>query len=163
MQAMEKLHDIVSQLQDAQDIEVAVGIGFGASVSEAQQNARKALGNARKLQEYRVVVMEDNGLIIEGAGKPRQLSYEYYTNDPALLERLHKAGVSAKTFKRIAATIIGKGWDSFTAAQVADELGVTERNIRRIFSSLHEEGILESAGEETTSARGRPSRLYRIT
>jgi len=163
MQAMEKLHDIVSQLQDAQDIEVAVGIGFGASVSEAQQNARKALGNARKLQEYRVVVMEDNGLIIEGAGKPRQLSYEYYTNDPVLLERLHKAGVSAKTFKRITATIIGKGWDSFTAAQVADELGVTERNIRRIFSSLYDEGILESAGEETASARGRPSRLYRIT
>ena len=53
-------------------------------------------------------------------------------------------------------------WDTFTVAQLASQLSVTEQNIRRIISSLNAVELVVVAGEEFAATRGRPGKLYRL-
>lgn len=141
---------------------VAVGIGFGETVASAEFNARRALLHAKKSKKEKLVIIREDGVLIESVGQPEELSYEYYSDNRELLDKLHQADVSIKSFKKIEAAVRRMKWSSFTSAQVAEDLSVTERNIRRIFAGLTKVGLLECIGEEISTVRGRPSRLYRL-
>ena len=79
-----------------------------------------------------------------------------------MLENLHKAAVGIKTFRKIEATVERMKWNTFTVAQLASQLSVTEQNIRRIISSLCSVGLVAVAGEEFAATRGRPGKIYRL-
>ncbi|MCK9911031.1 hypothetical protein MXD81_17915, partial [Microbacteriaceae bacterium K1510] len=55
------------------------------------------------------------------------------------------------------------GQHSISAANIAEWLGMTERNARRILGDLAEYGLAEIIGEEAPASRGRPRKIYRIT
>lgn len=159
---MSLLKDVVRHLSLELHVPVAVGIGFGETVSSAEMNARRALLHAKKRKKEKLVIIQEDGVLVESVGQPEELTYAYYSNDQELLEKLHKADVGIKNYKRIEATIHRMGWNTFTSSQVAEELGVTERNVRRIFAGLTQVELIECIGEEFSTARGRPSRLYRL-
>jgi len=156
------LKDVVRQLSLELHVPVAVGIGFGDSVSSAEMNARRALLHAKKRKKEKLVIIQEDGVLVESVGQPEELTYAYYSNDQELLDKLHEADVGIKNFKRIEATIRRMGWNTFTSSQVAEELAVTERNVRRLFAGLTKVELIECIGEEFSTTRGRPSRLYRL-
>jgi len=156
------LKDVVRRLSLELHTPVAVGVGFGETVSSAEMNARRALLHAKKLKKEKLVIIQEDGVLVESVGQPEELTYAYYSNDQELLEKLHEADVGIKNYKRIEATIRRMGWNTFTSSQVAEELSVTERNVRRIFAGLTKVELIECIGEEFSTARGRPSRLYRL-
>lgn len=51
------------------------------------------------------------------------------------------------------------GWTNFTTKDLATQLHLDERNVRRIITSLTEAGLAVCVGEEATSSRGRPSKI----
>lgn len=156
------LKDVIQQLSDIEDVTMAVGIGFGDTVSSAQLNARRGLSHAKKRDKERIIIVEDNGVLIESVGQSDEIKYVSYSDDKEFLEKLHQGNVSVKTFRKIEAVVRSMGWDSFTASQLADEMGVTERNIRRIISGLSTAGLVENIGDGNAAVRGRPSKIYRI-
>ena len=144
------------------DVSVRAGVGFGETVSNAEFNAYRALRNIDEKTDGGLIIIRDDGGIVEAASQEKEVSYDYYSNDAALLEKLHKAAVGIKTFRKIEATVERMKWDTFTVAQLASQLSVTEQNIRRIISSLNAVELVVIAGEEFAATRGRPGKLYRL-
>ena len=158
------LRNTVQQLFAAVDckVPVAAGIGYGATVFAAGRNAHCAIRNAREKQSNEIIIVQDNGVIVEAGNEETQVSYSYYSHDQELLDKLHTAAVSVRIYQKIAATVRRMGWDTFTAIQLARQLSVTEQNIRRIMTGLCTAGLAAHAGEEIAASRGRPGKLYRL-
>lgn len=156
------LRSTVQQLSLDVEVPVAVGIGFGETGFSAELNARKAVHHAKEKADGGIVIVEDDGLIIESVGEEEELAYAYRSNDKELLEKLHLANVSVKTYKKIEALVHRMGWDGFTTSDLASHLSMTVRNAQRIIGSLCETGLAEYKGEEQSSPRGRPSKIYKL-
>ncbi|WP_371366112.1 hypothetical protein SRRS_06070 [Sporomusa rhizae] len=163
-QEINMLQDTIQQLDIAIDFDVPVtaGIGYGETVFAAEINAHRALRNSRGKAGGGIVIVQDDGIIIEAVNQENELSYSYYSNDAELLEKLHRAAVGIKTYKKIETTIRRMGWDTFTVAQLAGQLSVTQQNIRRVITGLCDAGLVKYVGEEFATAKGRPGKLYRL-
>lgn len=159
---LDLLKDIVWKLSLEVNAPVAVGIGFGETVSSAEINAIRAVSHAKKKKSERIIIINEDGLLVEAVGQKEELSYQVKSHDQELLAKLHEADVSIKTYMRLAATIRRMSWDNFTTSQLAEEWSVTERNIRRIVAGFCKVGLVEYIGEESSAARGRPGRVYKL-
>ncbi len=157
------LHSVIRKITSDIGSRLHVGIGFGNTVASAHSNASRAILHAKRGSAEKIIIIQEDGVIVEAADASGELSYPDHSDDPLLLNQLHNAKVSVKTYKRIAATADHRGWTCFTSSQLAEELSSSERNIRRILTSLCAVHLLESAGEGYTATRGRPSRLYRFS
>jgi hypothetical protein len=158
------LQDTIEQLILAVNIDVPItaGIGFGETVFAGEINAHRALRNTREQKGARVVIVQDDGKMVEVVNYNKALSYEFYSNDTDLLKKLNKVSVGIKTYRKIENIVQRMGWGSFSNSQLAAQMSVTERNVRRIMTSLCEAGLVEQVGEEYAAARGRPNKLYQI-
>ncbi len=158
------LQDTIEQLRLIVNIDVPItaGIGFGETVFATEINAHRALRNTRGQKEARIVIVQDDGKIVEVVRHDKMLSYDFYSNDTDLLKKLNQVSVGIKTYRKIENIIQRMGWGSFSIAQLAAQLSVTDRNVRRIITSLCEAGLIEHAGEEYAAARGRPNKLYQL-
>lgn len=145
--------------------EMIAGIGFGSTAFSAQSNAYRAVVYGKNHKSVKqVILIDSDGTITECAGNAgREIRYDVFTDDGELLEKLASANVGIKTYKRLVATVNHLNWDSFTSAQLALQLNVTERNIRRILAGLTSSGLITCIGEESLSTRGRPTRKYTLT
>lgn len=163
-QELTTLRETIQQMAIAINFGVAVraGVGFGETVSSAEFNAYRALRNIDEKTDGGLIIIRDGGGIVEATSQEKKVSYDYYSDDKALLENLHKAAVGIKTFRKIEATVERMKWNTFTVAQLASQLSVTEQNIRRIISSLCSVGLVAVAGEEFAATRGRPGKIYRL-
>ncbi|OIK16807.1 hypothetical protein BIV60_02765 [Bacillus sp. MUM 116] len=141
---------------------VSVGIGFGKTVLSAEINAHRALQQSKKNTEQGIVIVQDDGTIIESAGQEEELTYAYRTDDKDFLEKLKKGNISVKTFKKIDALIQKLGWSDFTTKELAANLQMGERNAQRIVAELCDIGLAECIGEESQHNRGRPIKIYRL-
>ncbi|WHY98401.1 hypothetical protein [Peribacillus simplex] len=156
------LQSTVQQLALEMDVPVAVGIGFGETAASAEINARKAIRHSKKQDSSGIVVIQEDGVMIESVGQEEQLAYTFRSNDKELLDKLNKANISVKTYKKIEALVDRMGWDGFTSSDLASHLSMTVRNAQRIMSSLSESGLVEYKGEELQSPRGRPRKIYML-
>lgn len=158
------LQDTIEQLMLAVNIDVPItaGIGFGETVFAAEINAHRALRNTRGQKETRIVIVQDDGKIVEVVRHDKVFSYDFYSNDIDLLKKLNQASVGIKTYRKIENIVQRMGWGAFSASQLAAQMSVTERNVRRIVTSLCDVGLVEHAGEESAVMRGRPSKLYQL-
>lgn len=156
------LSDTVDYLAAKTDTRVAVGIGYGETVFSAETNAQRALLQSKEKADKRIVIIREDGVIVESAGQEDKLAYSFRSMDPEITDRLQNSGVSVKTFNKVTALVRRMGWESFTAKELAVQLQMTERNARRIMTELSEAGLADSSGEEAPGARGRPTKLYRF-
>jgi hypothetical protein len=156
------LRSTVQQLALDADLPVAVGIGFGETAFSAEMNARRAVKHSKGKVDRGIVIVQDDGRMVESVGHAEQLMYDYRSTDKELLEKLNKANISIKTYHRIEALIQRLGWDGFTTADLASHLSMTVRNAQRIMVSLYDNGLAEYKGEELHSPRGRPRKIYML-
>lgn len=159
---IEMLRHTVEQLSLEADVPVAVGVGFGDTAFSAENNARKAIQHAKERPQFGIVVVQDNGVMMESVGEAEELEYAYRSNDRELLEKLNKANVSVKTYHKLRALVQRMGWKSFTTTDIASYLSMTVRNAQRIMGSLCEVELAEYKGEEQQAMRGRPKKIYTL-
>ncbi|RNB88893.1 hypothetical protein EDM59_07305 [Brevibacillus nitrificans] len=159
---IDMLRKTIEQLSLESESRVAVGIGFGETVFSAEVNALRAIQHSKEKTEPGIVIVQEDGKVIETAGKDQGLSYSYRMDDPQFLDQLKKANVGIRTYNKIAAFVRRMGWTNFTTKDLATQLHLDERNVRRIITSLSEVGLAAYVGEEATSLRGRPSKIYRL-
>ena len=155
------LQDTIEEIRLQADVPVWVGIGFGETFYAAEVNGYNAVNHA-KLKQCGIVMIKDDGVLVEAVGKEDELQYEYYSQDSNLLAKLKQAGVSIKIYRKIMMIIKRMGWDSFTVSQLAEQLAVTDRNVSRIVSGLLRAELVQCIGEEAPAVRGRPSKMYQL-
>lgn len=156
------LQATVRQLNLDTGVPVVVGIGYGETASSAEMNAYKAIQHSKEKPDHGISIVQEDGMIIESVGKDEELAYAYRTHDTELLDRLHQANISVKTYNKIEALVHRMGWEGFTTADLASQLSMTKRNAQRIVASLCEFGLAEYKGEESHAARGRASKIYKL-
>lgn len=156
-----RLQKIIDTASLVKKTELLAGIGFSTTVYTAQLNARRALLHCRNINSS-VCILDEDGKLIESAGQQQSVTIDALTQDVALTKKLQAATVSLQTYSRILSLVQKLQLNAFTAAEVAGHLGVTSRNIQRIFAGLSKAGLLLPAGQETLSKRGRPTMTYRL-
>lgn len=154
------LKDTMEKMSLELNIPIIAGIGFGDTVLSSQINANKAISHARN--KNGIVIFQDDGKIVEPADGQNDLSYSFHSQDEKLNEKLHNANVGIRTYKKMRAIIQSKGIGTFSASVMAEQMGVTARNIRRILSGLLKAGLIECVGEEASGISGRPGKIYRF-
>lgn len=156
------LQNTILQMSAEADTTIAVGIGYGKTVLSAEMNAHYAMQQSKEKSEREIVIIKENGMIVELNGEEKNLSYFPRTDDKDLLAKLKSGKISIRTYKKIYALNQKMGWKQFTTKDLATYLQMTERNSRRIITDLCSVGLAICIGEEDLSTRGRPSKLYRL-
>ncbi|EJL27682.1 hypothetical protein [Brevibacillus sp. BC25] len=159
---IEMLRHTVEQLSLEAEVPVAVGVGFGDTAFSAENNARKAIQHAKERPGAGIVVVQDNGVMMESVGETEELAYSFRSSDRELLEKLNRANVSVKSYHKLRALVQRMGWKTFSTTDIASHLSMTVRNAQRIMGSLCEVDLAEFSGEEQQAVRGRPKKLYQL-
>ncbi|WP_026573729.1 hypothetical protein [Bacillus sp. UNC438CL73TsuS30] len=156
------LEETVQKLAFEAETTVAVGIGFGETAYAAEINAFRAIQHSKEMKKHEIVMVQDDGKIIESPGQNNELQYEIRSQNEILIEKLKKGNISVKTYKKIVALIQKMGWHDFTTKDLAAHLEMTERNVRRIVTDMCEVELAKNVGQEAYATRGRPSKIYRL-
>ena len=156
------LEDAIQKLAFEADTTVAVGIGFGETAYSAEINAFRAIQHSKGMQKRGIVIVQDDGKIVESPGNKKELQFTSRTQNEVLYGKLKKGNISVKTYKKISALIHKMKWDYFTTKDLATHLEMTERNVRRIVTDMCEVNLAQCVGQETYATRGRPSKIYQL-
>ncbi|RNB89508.1 hypothetical protein EDM56_09950 [Brevibacillus fluminis] len=156
------LQDTVSQLSEEADHTVSVGVGYGVTVHSAEINAERALQLSQEKEEHGIVIIREDGTLIQSAGEEDELSFSCRFDDKELIEKLKSVKISVKNYHKVTALIKRMNWNDFTVKDLAAHLYWDERNARRFLGSLCEVDLAEYIGEESLSSRGRPGKRYRL-
>jgi hypothetical protein len=156
------LEDTIQKLAFEADTTVAVGIGFGETAYSAEINAFRAIQHSKGMKKRGIVIVQDDGKIVESPGDKKELQFTSRTQNEVLFEKLKKGNISVKTYKKISALIHKMKWDYFTTKDLATHLEMTERNVRRIVTDMCEVDLAQCIGQETYATRGRPSKIYQL-
>lgn len=137
----------------------SVGFGVGASVSQAEVNAHRALALTQGVG-LPLTVLADGSVI---GGDTRGLAgYRFRETDQELLAHARDVGLRSLTVARLAAALRRLDPSSVTARDLAGAYGVEVRSARRMLRDLERLGIASAAGAEGPPRAGRPQTVYRI-
>ena len=159
---IDALKETVNYLSVETDSSIAVGIGFGQTVFTAETNAYRAIRESKGKEKQDIVIIQEDGTMIDAVGEEEELAYAYRTDDKEFLAKLNEGKISVKTFKRIESLIRKMDWTDFTTKDLAIHLKMSERNAQRIVSDLCKVNVAECVGEESHSSRGRPVKVYEL-
>lgn len=143
---------IISHGQQTPRNRVWIGIGFGSSALEAKSRASMALNHSIADRSGIYYMAEDEHQVtrLQPENLPDHTSY--------LLHRLH---ISSGSYAKLKA-VLEKYHNQITSAQLAEELGITERSANRLILKLEQENCVTTVGK-ISSGKGRPARIMKIT
>lgn len=128
-----------------------IGIGIGSSPLEAKSRASMALNHSVADQSGSFYIAEDE-YQVRGLEKIEPREHRTY-----LLQQLH---LSSSTFARLE-EILQEHDNQITSAELAEEMGITERSANRLILRLEQNNYVTTIGKISTG-RGRPARILKI-
>ena len=138
------------------------GIGFGITAYEAEKSARKALTNAKMLKSSSAYIVD--GDQIQGPlYENDELKYYIKVKDKKILEISKKTGLDPAYISKIQALIEKTGKNTFDSKDLSLVLNIGERSARRILKKISDNGYGIVTGKESSSQRGRPRNITKIT
>lgn len=154
---------LLQQITTLTELSVNLGIGHGTTSLEAERNARLALNYAEKTGCTNCIyLIDESGTVTGPLLKEETLSFQYRTTDKNLVDKLKRAKVSVSTYNKIGSLSTTLGQKVLSSAIVSEKLGMSERNARKILSSLTAQGLAEIVGSEQPTNKGRPRHIYQI-
>ncbi len=161
-QASGSLHraPLLDRLSTADGVRYAMGVGLGATASQALLHARSALQRALTY-DTACFVMLDSKHLVGPLGTPETTRVAMRTTDPNLLAAASEVGISVTLLERILGAVARTG-PEFTAEELAPFLRVSARSARRLLRRLEGRGIARVVGQEKIHLRGRPRSLFQL-
>jgi len=138
------------------------GIGFGITAYEAEKSARKAMAKAQQLKSSSAFIVDGDqvqGPLFESD----ELRYFIKVENKKVLEISQKTSIDPSYITKLQALILKTGKDTFDSEDLSTTLNIGERTARRILKKLLDGGYGKVAGKESSSQRGRPKNLIKIT
>ncbi|MHC8514266.1 hypothetical protein [Sporosarcina sp. ITBMC105] len=156
------LFTLVNQVGIRSKFKIKIGIGYGITSLEAEQNSRLAIQYARSKDTGWVITVDENKKVSEIEEKNSKIIYDRRSSYDEWGEQLEKANISPAAFNRIHSMALHYKKTEITSNELATWINSTERNARRILSELEAVGVVEITGEEQSGQRGRPRKVYRL-
>ncbi|MGM7703005.1 hypothetical protein ACSVDE_14840 [Pseudalkalibacillus sp. Hm43] len=151
---------VVQNLKEQSGLNLQMGIGYGMTAWEAEQNVRHALHLSGDHENQTVVLVNEEKEITLLQNEER-LSYQQRLSGSVWEEKLKDAKISPSVISKIASYYKYYEKDFVTANEIAQWLKSTDRNARRILAELERLKLATIKGEEQVG-RGRPRKVYEL-
>ncbi|KIL49838.1 hypothetical protein KP78_13060 [Jeotgalibacillus soli] len=155
--------DTVNHIALDTGLQVRMGLGVGATVTEAEDHVRLALQHARRYEHSMIVSVNEDKEIQEHVPGEQSMSFSVRSLGEEWMKRFKEAGISPAIASRIRAWMKRYDKDTISTHDIATWLQSTERNGRRVMAELESIGFVTICGEEQSGGRGRPRKLYRLS
>ncbi len=153
---------LLNQIHNEIGIAVCCGFGIAPTAHLSQYQARTALDMCRQQGGNCAFVLNYDGSVVGPVGRAPVAEYSRRSMNPRIMQIAEKSGLSVATVTKIAGIIKKMGTHRLTAHDVARELGIAQRNGRRILALLEKAGVAVVEGLEQPVARGRPRKVYAV-
>ncbi len=151
-------YDIIDDIKQTAKLGIYLGIGYGRTALAASRHVQTALDYSQQATEQMIVLVDEENRVSEAKRNEETFHYsQVHLGDAAA-----RVGINPATIARIYAKGAQQKQSYFSSQDVAVWLGGTERNARRILIALEQGKVIEQAGEEQLSRRGRPRKVYRF-
>ncbi len=151
-------HNLLESIFNITQYPIKLTFGYGESILEAQENAKRALDFALPNAIY--IMSENKELQGPFPNQPIVLSLQ--TKDPYVLQMAKETKLSPLNISKIMAFSVSRQSLKFTAVDLAKYLQVTRRSTERILKKLVEHGYAKVVGEEMSYQQGRPRAIYEL-
>ncbi|SDI17017.1 hypothetical protein [Alteribacillus bidgolensis] len=139
-----------------------IGIGYGESTLNAEENARSALYYSQNYGPFSAFIVDSNGRVDGPLNNPEDLIFEEKSTNEDIMKKLRKCNVTLSTFHKIMTLQKQLNNESITSLDISTWMQMTERNARRILSELVEAELALVIGSEPSEKKGRPRNKYRL-
>ncbi|MGX6592192.1 hypothetical protein [Cetobacterium ceti] len=147
-------------IEQNEEINIGIGIGYGESILYAEKNARKALGLSLEKKEFQIFASE--GKSIRGPlFEQKEIEYRDQVNEE-IYKIAKNAGISSNYLCKIKAIQSKYDKKEFSSKELAEYLEISERSANRIIKSTLENGFGKLIEFENSIKAGRPRRIIKF-
>lgn len=139
---------------------VEIGIGIGATVPAAEENARRALLMGERDGELHIAA-SDGAVTRLGRTGPAE-TLRLRETDEAMMQLGRQLGLGPLALTRLTRAVRRVDASAVTAAELAQAYGIEARSARRLMTALQRAGIASPQGRQGGPRAGRPQTVYRI-
>lgn len=144
---------------EGQNEELAVGIGEGKTIFQAERNARVALKLSLTKEGK---IFYSNGKVVKGPLlNSKELEYKR-DSDERIKTMAEEIEISPIYLEKIKSMIKKKKKNSFTSIEIAEVLNITTRSVNRIIKKILEKDYAEIVQVESSITAGRPRRVIKF-
>lgn len=161
LQGDESLKEILALKSrfEGQNEELAVGIGEGKTIFQAERNARVALKLSLTKEGK---IFYSNGKVVKGPLlNSKELEYKR-DSDERIKTMAEEIEISPIYLEKIKSMIKKKKKNSFTSIEIAEVLNITTRSVNRIIKKILEKDYAEIVQVESSITAGRPRRIIKF-
>ncbi|WP_291255786.1 hypothetical protein [Fusobacterium sp.] len=161
LQGNESLKEILALKSrfEGQNEELAVGIGEGKTIFQAERNARVALKLSLTKEGK---IFYSNGKVVKGPLlNSKELEYKR-DSDERIKTMAEEIEISPIYLEKIKSMIKKKKKNSFTSIEIAEVLNITTRSVNRIIKKILEKDYAEIVQVESSITAGRPRRVIKF-
>lgn len=137
-----------------------MGIGMGATVSGAEENARRALVMSERDGDLHVAAADGTVTRVGRTGHAETLRLR--ETDVAMARLARQLGLGPLALTRLTRALRQLDASAVTAAELAQAYGIEARSARRLMTALQRAGIAIPQGRQGGPRAGRPQTVYRI-
>ncbi|WP_042478907.1 hypothetical protein [Bacillus ndiopicus] len=159
---LSKIQETLQHLSFKTESPILVGIGHANTTYRADLFAASAAQQLENQNQSSIVVMDDEGQILEFTEANGMIEYQTMINDAEILKRLQQTSISSKTFMKIASVVKQMHNNLFSSKDLALALQSSERNAQRIIAELVKINLVQLVGEQQRNSRGRATKIYKL-
>lgn len=137
-----------------------MGIGVGATVPGAEENARRALVMSERDTDLHVAYPD--GALTRVPRDGRAVTLRLRETDVNSARVARQLGLGPLSLTRLTRALRQVDVSAVTAADVARAYGIEARSARRLMTALRRAGIATELGRQGGPRAGRPQTVYRI-
>ncbi|WP_260508070.1 hypothetical protein [Cytobacillus firmus] len=158
------MYSLIEEAKIHSKLKVRIGVGYGLTAYDAEQNVRLALQYDRDQKASPVVSVDETKQIKEHFSESGEeaVSYQQHIWGEEWEERFKGAKINPAIVSKIEYLSRHYQKKIVTAQEVSRWLKNTERNSRRIMAELERFGLAKVTGEEQPGQRGRPRKVYEL-
>ncbi|MDX5475715.1 MAG: hypothetical protein LPK00_09305 [Bacillaceae bacterium] len=160
-QKTHSLQEVINQVYINSKLQVRIGVGFGLTVLEAEQNVRRAFDHARGYNEPVVIEVTEDKEVLVGLDKAEKITFQTRNTGAVWEKHFKHANISSTIVSKIESLSNHYNQTVLTSQDLSRWLKSTERNARRILTELDKLDLAVVSGEET-GQRGRPRKIYKL-
>jgi hypothetical protein len=140
--------------------DVVIGMGIGATVPGAEENARRALLMGERDGELHLAAADGSVMRVGRDGPVETLHLR--ETDQAMTQLARQLGFGPLALTRLTRALRQVDASAVTAAELAQAYGIEPRSARRLMTALQRAGIASPQGRQGGPRAGRPQIVYRI-
>ncbi|MBP2078843.1 hypothetical protein [Oceanobacillus polygoni] len=156
------IFELIEDVKIQENIQLTISIGFGETVSQAEQHVRKGFHNLEKEETTSIIIVDEDQNMTKKNSNNETIAYKTIEMGAEWKAKIQHSGVSPGVVSKLRSYTRQYNRYEFTSSDVSRWLKSTERNGRRIANLLEKAGITVQCGELQSGVRGRPRKVFRF-